>query len=118
MELVAFIGTDKENWGQITALSNRIDSEKIFLVKNKEVSGFPENNKSEIISVDSSSSLFELKNEILEKLKSKLNNDFEVAVSLASGNGKEHMALISALLSIPVGIRLVAYTKEGIQFVN
>jgi hypothetical protein len=44
--------------------------------------------------------------------------EFEVALSIASGNGKEHMALISALLSIPVGIRLVVYSKKGIEFVN
>jgi len=53
-----------------------------------------------------------------KKLKTKLDSAFEVAVSLASGNGKEHMALISALLSIPVGIRLVVYTKNGIEFIN
>ena len=46
------------------------------------------------------------------------SGDFEVAVTLASGTGKEHMALISALLSIPVGIRLVVYTKDGVQVIN
>jgi hypothetical protein len=39
-------------------------------------------------------------------------------LSIASGNGKEHMAIVSALLSIPVGVRLVVYTKEGIEFIN
>ena len=38
----------------------------------------------------------------------------EVALSIASGNGKEHMALQSALLGIPVGIRFTALTKTGI----
>ncbi len=40
----------------------------------------------------------------------------EVALSIASGEGREHMALISALLSIPVGVRFTALTKEGIIF--
>jgi len=40
----------------------------------------------------------------------------EVALSIASGNGKEHMALISALLSIPVGVRFVALTRDGIVY--
>jgi hypothetical protein len=61
--------------------------------------------------------MLELKEDIMGKLKGKLS-DFEVALSLASGNGKEHMAMISALLSIPVGIRLVVYTKEGVEFIN
>ena len=61
--------------------------------------------------------MLELKKEIMDKLKGRLS-EFEAALSLASGNGKEHMALISALLSIPVGIRLVVYTKEGVEFIN
>ena len=63
-------------------------------------------------------SMLELKSDLMEKLKVKLAGDFEVALSIASGSGKEHMALISALLSIPVGIRLVVYTKEGVQVIN
>ena len=35
MELVAFLGSDKENWGQIVALINRAEWDKIILVKNK-----------------------------------------------------------------------------------
>ena len=37
MNLVALVGTDKENWGQITALINRMECEHIFLVINKDV---------------------------------------------------------------------------------
>lgn len=121
MELVAFLGKDKENWGQISALVSKLDAEKIIIVKNKNV----DNNeilallkKCEIININSDKSLIELKGEMLEKLKEKIGGSFEVALSLASGNGKEHMALISALLSIPVGVKLVAFTREGIEFVN
>ena len=38
----------------------------------------------------------------------------EVAVSIASGDGKEHMALLSALINLPVGIKFVALTKDGV----
>lgn len=40
----------------------------------------------------------------------------EVALSIASGTGKEHMALISALIDMPVGIKFTALTKDGIIF--
>jgi len=118
MELVAFVGSDKENWGQVTALINRMDCEKVFLVKDKNVTTFPTTSKCEIVSVNTKAPLMELKNDLTEKLRKALSKEFEVALSLASGNGKEHMALISSLLSVPVGIRLVVYTKEGIQFAN
>ena len=47
------------------------------------------------------------------KLKGKFGG-MEVALSLASGDGKEHMALVSALINLPVGVRFAALTKEGV----
>ncbi len=117
MELVAFLGTDKENWGQITALINRFEWGKIVLIKNKIAADFSASKECEIIKIDSDKSLLDMKKEIMEKLKDKIG-ELEVALSIASGNGKEHMALISALLSIPVGVRFVAFTKEGVEFIN
>lgn len=118
MELVVFVGEDKESWGQIKGVMNNLECEKIIVVKNAKVTGFPTNPKTQMINVDTGKSLTELKEEIQKSLKEKLSKDFEVALSIASGNGKEHMALISALLSIPVGIRLVVYTKSGIEWIN
>ena len=118
MELVAFLGKDKENWGQVSGLINRMDWEKIILVKNKEADDFPLNKEAEIIVINSDKPLIELKKDIMEKIKSKVAGYFEVALSIASGNGKEHMAIISALLSLPVGIRLVVFTRNGIEFIN
>ena len=76
------------------------------------------NSKCEFVELYTDKPMLELKADLMEKLKVRLAGDFEVALSIASGNGKEHMALISALLSIPVGIRLVVYTKEGVQVIN
>ncbi len=118
MELVAFVGNDKETWGQVSALINRGEWEKVILVRNKTTEGFPVSDGIEEIKVDTQQSLMDLKNTLLDKLKAKTKGDFEVALSIASGNGKEHMALISSLLSIPVGIKLVAFTKKGVEFVN
>ena len=117
MELVAFLGNDKESWGQISALINRGKWEKVVIVKGKDSDDFPQE-VNETIKVNTSQPILLLKNEMLEKLKAKLSGDFEVALSIASGNGKEHMAIVSALLGVPVGIRLVAYTKDGVEFIN
>jgi len=118
MELVAFLGTDKETWGQVTALINRGEWDKVVLVKNKSAEAFPVAENCELIEIFTDKPLLELKAEMMEKLKPKLAGDLEVALSIASGNGKEHMALVSALLSIPVGVRLVVFTKEGLEIIN
>ena len=110
MELVALLGTDKESWGQVLGLINHQTWNKIFIVRSNSVESFPLPEHAEEI-------IIELKKEMQDKLKTKLS-EFEACLSIASGNGKEHMALISALLSIPLGIRLVAFTKNGVEFIN
>lgn len=117
MEFVAFLGKDKENWGQITAIINRKEWDKVILVKDKSAGEFSSTKKCDIVNVNSDKPLLELKQDIMSKLKGKIG-DFEVALSIASGIGKEHMALVSALLSLPVGVRLIVYTKEGMAFIS
>ena len=117
MELIAFLGEDKETWGQVTGLINNGQWDKIILVKTMAAKSYTSSKKTESIIINSSKSLIELKKDLTQKLKGKFSG-FDVHVSIASGNGKEHMALISALLSIPVGIRLVAFTKKGVEFIS
>lgn len=117
MELVAFLGEDREAWGQVTGLINHGVWEKIILVKSKTSPDYNSSKPTDIVSVDTSKSLLDLKEDIIKKLRTKFSG-FDVHVSLASGNGKEHMALISALLSVPVGIRLVVFTKNGVEIIN
>ncbi|MGV8131801.1 MAG: hypothetical protein ACP5N7_06910 [Candidatus Pacearchaeota archaeon] len=117
MELVAFLGDDKETWGQVTGLINHGEWEKIILVKSKSSEEYNSPKPADIVKVDTSKPLVELKEDIINKLRTKFVG-FDAHVSIASGTGKEHMALISALLSVPVGIRLVVFTKNGVEIIN
>src|SRR3989344_1637897 len=103
MELVAFLGADKGTWGQVAGVINHGDWEKIILLGGDFAKQFTVKKDFEFISV-TESSILDLKNEISKKLKGRMKGT-EVALSIASGEGKQHMALISALLSLPVGIR-------------
>lgn len=117
MELVAFLGDDRETWGQVTGLINHGEWEKIILVKSKSSEEYNSPKPADIVKVDTSKPLVELKEDIINKLRTKFVG-FDAHVSIASGTGKEHMALISALLSVPVGIRLVVFTKNGVEIIN
>jgi len=115
MELIALLSTGQGTWGQVAGLINRGEWEKIFLVGSDFAEKFSAQKKHDFIKINPNQTLIELKSDLEKKLKPKIKGT-EVALSIASGNGKEHMALISALLSIPVGIRFTALTKEGIVF--
>jgi len=113
MELVALLSTGKDTWNQISGLINHGEWEKVIILGDEFAKKFSSEKKFEFIKIDLNKKLKDLKEEFLKKLKGKLNGT-EVALSIASGDGKEHMALISALINLPVGIRFAALTREGV----
>ena len=72
---------------------------------------FTAEENTELIVVNSSASEEELRDEITEILKEKV--DGEIAINFVSGTGKEHMALIAALMKSGVGFRFVVQADEG-----
>jgi len=115
MELIALLSTGKGTWQQVSGLLNQGEWDKAILLGSDFAKKFTHQKKFEFIQIDLDKKLKNLKDEFLQKLKGKIQGT-EVALSIASGDGKEHMALISALLSIPAGVRFVALTKEGVVY--
>lgn len=113
MELIALLSTGKGTWGQVSGLLKYGDWEKVILLGSDFAKKFQSEKKFEFIEVDLNKKLSELREEFMKKLKGRIQGT-EVALSIASGDGKEHMALISALINLPVGIRFAALTKEGV----
>lgn len=119
VQLVALLSRGEGTWGQVSGLIKRGEWEKVIVVGDSYARNFlVEGMQFDFVEVELDKSLIALKEELVKKLKPKLDSDFssEVALSIASGTGKEHMALVSALLAIPVGVRFTALTKDGIVF--
>jgi len=113
MELIALLSSGKGTWAQVSGLMKFGEWDKVILLGNDFAKQFISEKEFEFIKIDLDQKLKELRDDISKKLKGKLNGT-EVALSIASGDGKEHMALISALINLPVGIRFAALTKEGV----
>ncbi len=117
MELVALLSSGKGTWGQVAGLINRGTWDNIILICDNffkdSLSRFDFSKKGTLIAIDFNKDVKTVIGEIKEKLKGKINGT-EVALSIASGTGKEHMILISALLQVPAGIKFTALTKDGI----
>lgn len=111
------LSSGKGTWAQVAGLIKKGEWEKIILIGDDYSEKFTSDSPTshEFIKIDSNSSIIEMKDELMKKLKGKISG-IEVALSIASGSGKEHMALISALLSMPVGIRFSVLTKDGIIY--
>ena len=113
MELVALLSRGEGTWAQVSGLMKQAEWDKIFIIGSDFAKNFSHEKKFEFIKVDLDKKLVDLRDEFASKLKGKFEG-MEVALSIASGDGKEHMALISALINLPMGVRFVALTKNGI----
>lgn len=114
-QLIACLSTGKGTWGHVNHLIDKGEFDKIFLITNEfGKENFTKNDKTDLIIVDQNIGLNELQEDIYKKLKEK-QLEPEIALNLVSGSGKEHMALLSALLKLGVAIRLVAITKDGVK---
>jgi len=115
MELVACLSTGKGTWTQVSQLINQGDWEKIYLITNEfGKENFTKNEKTELITINNRKEIMELRDEIINKLRPLIKTQ-EVAVNTVSGLGKEHMALISALLKLGLCIRFYANTSNGVK---
>ena len=113
MELVALLSSGKDTWAQVSGLIKFGEWDKVILLGDEFAKQFTCEKKFEFIRIDLTKKLKDLRDEFMQKLKGKIDGT-EVALSLASGDGKEHMALISGLINLPVGIRFAALTKDGV----
>ena len=113
MELIALLSTGKGTWAQVSGLMKYGDWEKVILLGDDFAKQFTSDKKFEFIKIDLNKKIKELRDEFKERLKGKINGT-EVALTIASGDGKQHMALISALINLPVGIRFAALTRDGV----
>ncbi len=113
MELIALLSSGKGTWAQVSGLMRYGEWDKVILLGDDFAKQFTSEKEFEFIQINLDKKIKELREEIKEKLKGKINGT-EVALTIASGDGKQHMALISALINLPVGIRFAALTKEGV----
>ncbi|MCK5149891.1 hypothetical protein KAJ87_03110 [Candidatus Pacearchaeota archaeon] len=113
MELIALLSTGKGTWAQVSGLMKHGEWDKIIVLGGDFAKDFKHDKEFEFIKIDLDKKIKDLKEDFMDKLKGKISGT-EVALSIASGDGKEHMSLISALINLPVGIRFAALTKDGV----
>lgn len=110
--LITCLSTGKGTWAEVSKIISAQQWDKVFLITNKfgEETFRPAEN-TELILVDALQETPSLVEQIKQQLKGKIT-DFEVALNLASGSGKEHMALLEAVLELGLNFRLVTL-KNG-----
>jgi hypothetical protein len=113
--LIACLTTGKGTWGHVNALIKGESWDKVFLVTNEfGMEKFTKDDNTEFILIDNKKPVSEIIDLIKKQLEGKIN-DTEVALNLVSGTGKEHMAILSAVLKLGLGVRLVVAEAESVR---
>ena len=113
-DLIACLSTGKGTWEHVARVIQSEAWGSVFIITDEFFADKIDKKDKELIIIDRNKTISEMAEEIKKCLQGKVK-DLEVAVNFVSGEGREHMALISALLQLGLGIRLVVLTKEGVK---
>ncbi|NOZ81271.1 MAG: hypothetical protein GXP63_06390 [DPANN group archaeon] len=116
--LIAIISTGKGTWSEVSRLMDQAEWDHIVLVTypyGKEHFSHPKNFSMVVTDFSTPMALLcgELTGQIGKLVPGGLAT--EVALNLSSGSGKEHMALIGAVLKNGLALRLVVPGEKDIQ---
>ena len=118
-DLVACLGTGKGTWTSVLKLAARSEFENVFLIVND----WTRNNLKlerpglHLITVSSEAGTIITRDMIISQMKGRTRG-FEVAVNIDSGTGREHAAMITALMKLGLALRFVAWENEKIEEVS
>ncbi len=116
-DLVCCLSTGKGTWIEAKRLIEKPDFDNVYVITNDfGKQNFKTSRDIEFLVVDNNKGLRELIEGVKKNLDGKVKGT-EVALNIVSGSGKEHMAIISAILKLGLGFRLVTVTDSG-EIVN
>ena len=118
--LIACLSTGKGTWTEVNKIIQSREWNKVFLITNQfgKENYLPGKN-TELIIIENfpETPAMDLAEQIKKQLKDKIS-DFEVALNMASGSGKEHMAVLEAVMQLGLNFRLVALNKNNVEVVG
>ncbi len=115
--LIACLSTGKGTWTEVNRIIQGHEWNKVFLITNQfGKENYTAGKNTELIIVESfpETPAIAITEHIKKQLKDKIS-DFEIALNLASGSGKEHMAVLEAVMQMGLNFRLVTLNKNNIE---
>lgn len=115
--LLACLSTGKGTWSEVTKLLQAQAWTAIYLITNqfgKDNFTLPPGNVQLVVLNPEADSVEMLVEQITKQLQGKIT-DFEVALNIVSGTGKEHMALLEAVLELGLNFRLVTVVNNRME---
>ena len=112
--LIACLGSTHDSWGPVLKLASMPDWEHVFFVGSASARDVLEaNQRISFVAVDEKQNFDAMIAQIQKEISPKVFG--EAGVSLYSGSGLLHMAVLSAILKAGGGVKLVHYTDRLVE---
>ncbi|MBI4147347.1 hypothetical protein HY494_01700 [Candidatus Woesearchaeota archaeon] len=115
--LIACLSIGKGTWSEVNKIIQSQEWNKVFLITNQ----FGQENytlgkNTELVLVESfpDTPTTIITEQIKKQLKDKIA-DFEIALNFSSGTGKEHMAILEAVLQLGLNFRLITVNRNNVE---
>ncbi len=109
--LIANLSTGKGTWAEVNRMISSFAWSRVFLITNQfGKDNFTCSANTELILVNAELDSRAQCDVIIKELRGKIT-DFEVAINFASGSGREHMALLEAIMEMGFSFRIVTLTN-------
>ncbi|MFH1276604.1 MAG: hypothetical protein ABIH82_05840 [Candidatus Woesearchaeota archaeon] len=114
--LITCLSSGKGTWSEVIKVIKSQNWDKVFLIANDfSKENFNQKNENyHFVLINPFEEVNSMKNKIVNELKDKIK-DFEVALNFVSGSGKEHMALMEAVLELGLNFRLISLNHGEVE---
>lgn len=113
--LIACLSTGKGTWSEVTKIINSQPWSRVFLVTNAfGRENFKPGANTELILLNELAEASVMVEQIKTQLQGKIT-DFEVGLNLVSGSGKEHLAVLEAVLELGLNFRLITLNNGQVE---
>ena len=114
-DLIASLTTGKGTWTEVLNIMDSEEWDNIFLITNEfGLKNFKTNKKVNFVIINESKLSYETVEDITKQLQGKING-LEVALNIVSGTGKEHMAIMTAILKLGFAVRFVTVENNQMK---
>ncbi len=113
--LIACLSIGKGTWSEVTRIINSQPWSKVFLITNEfGKDNFKPAANTELIYLNSLAETSVMVQELKKQLQGRIT-DFEVGLNFVSGIGKEHMAVLEAVLESGLNFRLITVNNGQVE---
>ena len=115
--LIVCLSIGKGTWSEVNKIIQSQEWNKVFLITNQfGQENYTPGKNTELVLVESfpDTPTTIITEQIKKQLKDKIA-DFEIALNFSSGTGKEHMAILEAVLQLGLNFRLITVNRNNVE---